>query len=109
MKKLFILLLALLLISVPILVRILTQETSERYERETVLMDTRVRIVAYGDKNTPDYINKALQKMRELENILSIYNEHSEAYQLNKNGYIEGSFPAFALFNKRFFVFSQFD
>ena len=93
MKKLFILLLALLLISVPILVRILTQETSERYERETVLMDTRVRIVAYGDKNTPDYINKALQKMRELENILSIYNEYSEAYQLNKNGYIEGPSP----------------
>ena len=67
----------------------LYEKRPKRFEETRSLMDTYVTIIAYGDKNTPEAIDEAFRRMKEIEDVASIYNPKSEAFFLNKNGYIE--------------------
>jgi thiamine biosynthesis lipoprotein len=61
----------------------------KRFEETRSLMDTYVTIIAYGDKNTPEAIDEAFHRMKEIEEVASIYDSQSEAFLLNKNGHID--------------------
>jgi len=67
----------------------LYEKRPKRFEETRSLMDTYVTIIAYGDKNTPEAIDEAFRRMKEIESVASIYDPKSEAFFLNKNGYIE--------------------
>jgi len=67
----------------------LYEKRPRRFEETRSLMDTYVTIIAYGDKNTPNAIDDAFSRMKEIESVASIYDSQSEAFLLNKNGYID--------------------
>ncbi len=60
-------------------------------------MDTYVKIIVYTDADTADAtLNAAFTRMEEIEKIASIYDNQSEAFQLNQNGYLDN--PSAELF-----------
>jgi len=68
----------------------LYKNVPKRYEKTQMMMDTFVTITVYSDEKTAkDAIDSAFKRMREVEKIASIYDNESEAYMLNENGYIE--------------------
>ncbi len=71
-------------------------KTIDRIEETREMMGTYVNIVVYSDKETGNNaINAAFEKIKEIENMASIYDENSEASFLNKNGYIDNPSPEF--------------
>jgi thiamine biosynthesis lipoprotein len=99
--KSLVLLVALLLLSVP------AQAESKRAERYIPdIMDTTASITIYEssaggffdrirglfvDSDSDEVLDEIEQRWREIESILSVYNESAEAYRLNKYGYIENA------------------
>lgn len=65
------------------------QTKPRRFEKTRSLMDTYITIVAYGGENTPKAIDEAFRRMKDIESTCSIYDPQSEAYLLNRDGYIE--------------------
>lgn len=64
-------------------------KTVDRIEETREMMGTYVNIIVYSDKETGNNaINAAFEKIKEIEDMASIYDENSEASFLNKNGYI---------------------
>ncbi len=64
--------------------------TIERIEETREMMGTYVSIIVYSDQETGSKaINAAFEKIKEIEDIASIYDQNSEASFLNKNGYID--------------------
>ena len=66
------------------------EEPIRKFEETRIMMDTFVTITVYtGDQKTAtDAINKAFDRMEEVELIASIWDENAQAYQLNLNGEI---------------------
>ncbi|UCG10597.1 MAG: FAD:protein FMN transferase [Dehalococcoidia bacterium] len=61
-----------------------------KFEETRSLMDTYVKIIVYTDADTAEAaLNAAFTRMEEIEQIASIYDSESEAFQLNQNGYLE--------------------
>jgi len=61
-----------------------------KFEETRSLMDTYVKIIVYADADTAETaLNAAFARIEEIEQIASIYDSESEAFQLNQNGYIE--------------------
>ena len=65
--------------------------TLEKFEDTRNMMDTFVTISVYTpDKATADKaISAAFDRMQEIVNAASIYDENAEAYRLNRDGYID--------------------
>jgi thiamine biosynthesis lipoprotein len=69
-----------------------TAETSlTKYEETREMMDTFVRVTVYtADKESADKgITAAFDRMQEVVDAASIYDENAEAYRLNRDGYID--------------------
>jgi thiamine biosynthesis lipoprotein len=70
--------------------------TIERIEETRELMDTYVSMTVFSDKETgTEAIDAAFERMEEIVDITSIYDESSEASMLNKNGYLDNPSPEF--------------
>ena len=60
------------------------------FEETRSLMDTFVTVTVYSDEDTAkEAINAAFGRMEEIEREASIFDEESEAFQLNQDGYLE--------------------
>ncbi len=67
-----------------------TAKPLTKFEQTRSLMDTFVTITVYSDEETAqEAINAAFSRMEEIEKEASIFDEESEAYQLNRDGYLE--------------------
>lgn len=86
-------------------------KTVKRIEETREMMGTYVNIVVYSDDETGNNaINAAFEKIKEIEDIATIYDENSEASFLNKNGYIEDPSPVLLdLINKSIDYYSITD
>ena len=63
-----------------------------KWEQTRSMMDTFVTITVYSDEETADeVINAAFARMEEIERKASIFDEQSEASQLNRDGYLDAS------------------
>ena len=63
-----------------------------KWEQTRSMMDTFVTITVYSDEETADEaINAAFARMEEIERKASIFDEQSEASQLNRDGYLDAS------------------
>jgi thiamine biosynthesis lipoprotein len=61
-----------------------------KFEETRSLMDTFVTVTVYSDEDTAkEAINAAFGRMEEIEREASIFDEESEAFQLNQDGYLE--------------------
>ena len=61
-----------------------------KFEETRSLMDTFVTVTVYSDEDTAkEAINAAFSRMEEIEREASIFDEESEAFQLNQDGYLE--------------------
>lgn len=70
--------------------------TIARIEETRELMGTYVSITVFSDEETgTEAIDAAFERMEEIVDIASIYDEDSEASILNKNGYLENPSPEF--------------
>lgn len=70
--------------------------TIERIEETRELMDTYVSMTVFSDEETgTKAIDAAFERMEEIVDIASIYDEDSEASMLNKNGYLDNPSPEF--------------
>ena len=60
------------------------------FEETRNLMDTYVRVVVYSDEKTAEEaISAAFDRIEEVVNIASTFDETAEAFKLNQDGYIE--------------------
>ncbi len=60
------------------------------FEETRSLMDTYVTVVVYADEGiAKEAINAAFARMEEIEKIASIFDEESEAFKLNQDGYLD--------------------
>ncbi len=67
-----------------------TAKPLTKFEETRSLMDTFVTVAVYSDEDTAkEAINAAFARMEEIEKEASIFDEESEAYQLNQEGYLE--------------------
>ena len=66
-------------------------EELTRFEETRTLMDTFVTITVYtsGEENAEEAIGAAFARMEEIESKASIFDEKSEAFKLNRDGYLE--------------------
>jgi thiamine biosynthesis lipoprotein len=70
--------------------------TISRIEETRELMGTYVSIAVFSDEETgAEAIDAAFERMEEIVDIASIYDEKSEASMLNKNGYLDDPSPEF--------------
>lgn len=70
--------------------------TIERIEETRELMGTYVSMTVFSDEETgTKAIDAAFERMEEIVDITSIYDENSEASMLNKNGYLDNPSPEF--------------
>lgn len=68
--------------------------TIERIEETREMMGTYVSITVYSDEETGSQaINAAFDRIQEIVDIASIYDENSEVSFLNKNGYLDNPSP----------------
>lgn len=83
MKKILILLLAILFLT--------SCAPLQKTEQTKEMMGTFVTITVYNEdkKAAEQAVSEAFREMERIENLLSIYKNTSEVYQLNKNGKIE--------------------
>lgn len=64
--------------------------TVDRYEETREMMGTYITVIVYGDEDTAaGAIEAAFIRIGEIEAIASIYDENSEATELNTEGFIE--------------------
>ena len=67
-----------------------TGELPVRFEETRSLMGTYVTVVVYSDEKTAEEaISAAFARMEEIEKIASIFDEESEAFRLNQDGYLD--------------------
>jgi len=60
------------------------------FEETRSLMGTYVRVAVYSDEETAEEaISAAFARMEEIEKIASIFDEESEAFKLNQDGYLD--------------------
>jgi len=65
-------------------------EPPKRFEEARNLMGTYVKVVVYSDEKTAEEAtNAAFARMEEIEKIASIFDEESEAFRLNQDGYLD--------------------
>lgn len=65
------------------------EEPVERVERTKIMMGTFVTIIAYDTlKEAEDAIAAAFERIREVSDAASTYDENAEAYRLNRDGII---------------------
>jgi len=65
-------------------------ELPMRFEETRSLMDTYVKVTVYSDEETAEEaINAAFARMEEIEKIASIFDEESEAFKLNQDGFLD--------------------
>jgi len=80
----------------------ITAESPQKFERYIdKIMDTTANIVIYDSVSFIDrllrrsdgemVIDEIVQRWREIESVLSVYDESAEAYKLNRDGYIESA------------------
>ncbi len=70
--------------------------TIERIEETREMMGTYVTITVFSDSKTgTEAINAVFDRIEEIVDIASIYDENSEASILNKNGYVDNPSPEF--------------
>jgi thiamine biosynthesis lipoprotein len=63
-----------------------------KFEDTRDMMDTFVTITVYSDEKTAEEaISAAFARMEEIERIASIFDEQSEAFQLNRDGYVDAA------------------
>ncbi len=68
--------------------------TIERVEETRDMWGSYITIVVYSDEETGNKaINAAFERIEEIGNIVSIYDENSEVSFLNKNGYLDNPSP----------------
>lgn len=71
----------------------ITPDTEEltKFEETRTLMDTFVTITVYtsDEENAEEVISAAFARMEEIEREASIFDEKSEAFRLNRDGYLE--------------------
>ena len=97
MKRAYQIIAGLLILSVVVLGATACSAQPSRFEETRSLMDTYVKIIVYTDADTADAtLNAAFTRMEEIEKIASIYDNQSEAFQLNQNGYLDN--PSAELF-----------
>lgn len=62
----------------------------QKFEETRPMMDTFIKVTVYSDTdNAQKGINAAFTRMEEIANAASIYDENAEAFQLNRDGYID--------------------
>jgi len=67
-----------------------TRQPSMKFEETRDMMGTFVTITVYSDEKTAEEaISAAFARMEEIERVASIFDEQSEAFQLNRDGYLE--------------------
>ena len=67
-----------------------TRELSLRFEETRSLMDTYVTVVVYSDEKTAEEaISAAFDRMEEIVNIATTFDETGEAFRLNQDGYLD--------------------
>ena len=65
-------------------------EPPKMLEETRSLMDTYVKVAVYSDEETArEVINAAFDRMEEIVNIASTFDETAEAYRLNQDGYVD--------------------
>ena len=89
-NKIIALLLFILILFVAIGSTFFYNDPIRKFEETRIMMDTYVTVTIYtGDEKIAiDAINKAFDRMEEIEQISSIWDENAEAYSLNLNGEI---------------------
>lgn len=69
-----------------------TTKPLTKFEDTRDMMDTFVTITVYSDEETAEAaISAAFARMEEIEGIASIFDEQSEASQLNRDGYLDAA------------------
>ena len=64
------------------------EELPVMFEETRSMMDTYVRVVVYSDEQTAqEAITAAFDRIEEIVNIASTFDENAEAFKLNQNGY----------------------
>ena len=62
----------------------------EKFEDTRSLMDTYVTITVYADEDSArEAMDAAFARMGEVEKVASIFDQESEAFKLNQNGYLD--------------------
>jgi thiamine biosynthesis lipoprotein len=81
-----------------------------RYEETRSLMDTFVNITLYtsSQENAAEAFDAAFVKMEEIEDKASIFDENSEAFRLNRDGYLENPSEDFRKMMDLSLEYSQF-
>jgi thiamine biosynthesis lipoprotein len=70
--------------------------TIERIEETREVMGSYATITVFSDNETGnEAINAAFERIKEIEDVASIFDENSEASFLNKNGYLDNPSPDF--------------
>ena len=71
-----------------------TGELPIKFEETRPLMDTYVRVVVYStEEPAQEAISAAFDRIEEVVNIASTFDENAEAFKLNRDGYIENPPP----------------
>lgn len=67
----------------------------EEYEETRDMMDTFIKITVYSEDETLaiEAMNSGFARMEEIAGVASIYDESSEAFRLNRDGYLDNPSP----------------
>ena len=67
----------------------------EEYEETRNMMDTFIKITVYSEDETLaiEAMNSGFARMEEIAGVASIYDESSEAFRLNRDGYLDNPSP----------------
>ena len=63
----------------------------KKFEATRTMMDTFITFIVYttDEARAEEVMNAAFDRMEEIESVASIYDEQSQAFQLNQDGYLE--------------------
>ncbi len=91
MKKSYQIIAGLLLLLIVLLMSVTCAgEPPKRFEETRSLMDTYVTVVVYSDEKTAEEaISAAFDRMEEIVNIATTFDETGEAFRLNQDGYLD--------------------
>jgi len=67
----------------------------EKYEETRDMMDTFIKITVYSEDEAfaEEAMNSAFARMEEIAGVASIFDESSEAFRLNRDGYLDNPSP----------------
>ena len=71
----------------------------KKVTRTAFLLDTYITVTAYG-KNAENAVDKAIDKVAEIDGLLSCFNPESEIFRLNENSYLKVSPETFDLISR---------